>query len=322
MSDTNFNLLPELSIVLPTKDRHPILFKTVRSILDSIDGIRCELFIIDNSTISDIQLPTELQGPFIQVLKNPGNRNSVFASRNYGASIARAKLLLFIDDDIIVNEKAIRFTIEHHANQEKTATNVAWTYPPDLINLMQKNAFGRYLIHAGFTSMRELYGLKRWKENTVFESGEVASFFLGIPKKLFDDTGGYEERHLHEGTDISLINNLHKNNVKMHINSSVIVYHNEEDRIDMHNWLERKKRVGEIHAYAEKIGEQKAHEMHYSSFRCIILPFIWSFRWLFLFLSGSLFSRMKFLDKFTFKLISALNEAYMYRGYSQGRKNQ
>src|SRR5574337_488774 len=170
----------QLSIILPTKDRHAILFRSLKSILGSTENIRCEILIIDNSTTSDIVLPGELQRDDIRMLKNPRNRNTVFSSRNYGDSIARAPLLLFIDDDIIVNPASILFVLDFHAKNPRTAANVSWTYPPELIAQMQHSLFGRFQVKSGITTMRELYGVDRWKENTVFESGEVASFFFSI----------------------------------------------------------------------------------------------------------------------------------------------
>lgn len=307
---------PELSIVLPTKDRHPILFKTLASILESTKNIPCEILIIDNSISSDIQLPENLKRHYVFIYKNPGNRNSVFASRNYGCSIATSDCLLFIDDDILVNEASIRFAMEFQKSNPRAASNVSWEYPPVLMEQMRKTFFGRFLIHSGFTTMRELYGVERWKDKSLFESGEVASFFLSVSRKLFLEIGAYEERHLHEGTDISLIENFRKNTIPMFIHAGITVYHNEEDRIEMKNWLGRKKRLGEISAHAVALGEKENHLMNYSSFKSALFRLIYFFRpLLFLFIRISP-QRMNFLDKFMFRLISALTGAYIHSGYS------
>lgn len=308
---------PELSIVLPTKDRHPILFKTLSSILDSTAEIRCEILIIDNSTSTDIQLPENLKRPYVFIYKNPGNRNSVFASRNYGCMMASCDCLIFIDDDILVNRESILFAMEFQKSNPRAASNVSWEYPPVLMNEMKKTFFGRFLIYSGFTTMRELYGVNRWKDKMLFESGEVASFFLSVSRKLFMDIGAYEERHLHEGTDISLIENFKKNSVPMFIHAGITVYHNEEDRIEMKNWLGRKKRLGEISAHAVALGEKENHIMHYSPMKRFLFRIIYAIRpLLFLFIRICPQS-MNFLDKFMFRLLSALTGAYIHSGYSK-----
>jgi glycosyltransferase involved in cell wall biosynthesis len=312
----------QLSIILPTKDRQPILFKTLRSILRATETISCEIFVIDNSSAPDIILPADLCRENVRILKNPHNRNSVFSSRNYGASLASSELLLFIDDDILVTPESIAFVLEFHRTNERKAANVSWQYPPELLEKMRNSIFGRFLIRSGFTTMRELYGVNRWKDGTVFESGEVASYFFSIPKNIFHEIGGYEGRHLHEGTDVSLIDSLRRNGVKMFINAKILVYHNEEDRVEIRNWLERKKRLGEISAFAVGLGDKSGHEMSYSATKSAVFRLLFSFRSLLLFFIAIAPQRSHFADKFMFRLISGLTGAYIYSGYqSQRSKN-
>ncbi len=306
----------DLSIILPTKDRIPILFKTLETLLTALKEINCEILIIDNSISSDIHLPQNLQRNFIILLKNPGNRNSVFASRNFGATIAKSEQLLFLDDDILVTPESLRFAMDFQKKNPQTASNVSWQYAPELLDKMKKSGFGRFLIHSGFTSMRELYGVNKWKENAIFESGEVASFFLCIQRKTFAETGGYEERHLHEGTDRSLIENLVKKGIKMYINSRLLVFHNEEDRLEIRNWMERKKRVGEIIANSNFIGDQAEKKLDYSPLKSVAFNMIYFLRSPIILFMKIFFFRIRVLDKFSFKLLSLLTGAYMQKGYS------
>lgn len=312
---------PVLSIVLPTKDRTPILFKTLESLVASTEGKSCEIFIIDNSTSADILLPENLQRANIRVLKNPRNRNSVFSSRNYGASLASGTILLFIDDDIIINPESIDWVIRFHSENQKAAANVNWQYPPWLLEQMQKNVFGRFLIRSGFTTMRELYGVHRWKENTLFESGEVASFFFSLRKETFDAMGGYEEKHLHEGTDIPLIESLRNANVPMYIHAGITVFHNEEDRVEPVNWLKRKMRMGEVSAMAVKMGKRDGHEFYYSGTKSFLLSCAWNLRGVLFFFIRAFPGSWRFADPFLFKLLSGLTGAYIHKGYKTGMKN-
>ena len=311
------NTFPALSIILPTKDRMPILLKTLDSLLNATKSVNCEIYIIDNSTISDIELPEHLKRPFLQVMKNPRDRNSVFSSRNYGASLARAPILLFLDDDIITNAESIEWVVRFHSEHEKAAANVSWKYPPWLLERMQSQSFGRFLIGAGFTTMRELYGADRWKEGVLFESGEVASFFFSVRRSTFEAMGGYEERHLHEGTDIPLIESLQQLNVPMYIHAGITVFHNEEDRIEPASWLERKKRMGEVSARAVRMNKRTGHEFSYSAIKSTLLSLMWVLRKPLLFvvrkngfyiLPGGMMRA----------IISGLTGAYIRKGYKEG----
>lgn len=310
----------DLSIILPTKDRQAILFKTLKILLQSTSAIKVEILIIDNSTTADIQLPEALQSKLVKIFKNPGNRGSVFSSRNYGASLAKSEQLLFLDDDILVTTESLRFAIDFQKQNPRTASNVSWQYPPELLGKMQETVFGRFLVHWGYTTMRELYGVERWKEKTVFESGQVASFFLCIQKKTFLEIGGYEERHLHEGSDLSLIENLSRNGIKMYINSQLLIFHNEEDRMEIRNWLERKKRVGAIVANSNAIGEHAEKKLLYTPLKSFLFRIAYLFRSLIIFFTGKFFPRSKIFDKFRFPFISLLTGAYLHRGYTEEQR--
>ena len=89
----------ELTIIIPTKDRGNIFFRTLDSILKSSSHLKVEILVINNSLI-----PVNIQNKpaNVFVFDNPFDKNSVFSSRNYGASIAKSPILLFIDDDILV----------------------------------------------------------------------------------------------------------------------------------------------------------------------------------------------------------------------------
>ena len=114
----------DLSIILPTKDRQSILFKTLKTLLESTSEINCEILIIDNSTANDIHLPEALQSKLVKIFKNPGNRTSVFSSRNYGASLAQSDQLLFLDDDILITNESLRFAIEFQKQNWDTNINI------------------------------------------------------------------------------------------------------------------------------------------------------------------------------------------------------
>ncbi len=310
----------DLSIVLPTKNRTPILLKTLDALLKATAQISCEIFIIDNApddqiiNTQHITLPTH-----VQILKNPGNRNSVFASRNYGASLTQSELLLFIDDDIICNQSSIDFVIDYHKNNKNKALNVHWTYPPKTLEQMRQTFFGRFLIQGRFSRMQDLFDAHIWQENSTFESNEVASYFLSVHKKDFNKVKGYNADLLHEGTDLDIIYRFRNAGIQMFINTTEIVYHNEEDRLDTYLWLKRKERLGEITAHAQEKLQGDSESFRYSFIKHILFNAIFALHKPILACIKILPGNLRLLDRFIFKIYHMLTGAFMHHGYM--RKN-
>jgi GT2 family glycosyltransferase len=301
--------MPELSIIIPTKDRGDIFRRTYQQVLECSVHLDVEILIINNS-LNPIVIPGQPLNVFVR--DNPNNKNSVFSSRNYGASIARSPILLFLDDDILVTKESLEYVVKFHSGHISSCLNVNWVYPPELMEKVRKTVFGRYLIKHGFAAMKTLYGEGNWDDNKPFISHSLASFFFSIRKDDFKKIGGYDERHLHEGTDIDISNRLNKNAIKIWINPLVMVYHNETDRTEILNWMERKKRLGEIHGHSRNMPEI-THQLHYSFIKRIGFRLVYSIQ-SFLLRVIKQFDNLK-LDSIGFFLIDALLGANMCNGY-------
>ena len=301
--------MPELTIIIPTKDRGGIFFKTLNQIVESSSQHDVEILVINNSAVP---LRIENKPANVFIYDNPNDKNSVFSSRNYGASIAKSPILLFVDDDILVSRNAIDYAITFHSQNSKACLNVNWEYPPELIEKIKDTVFGNYIIKSGFSSMRNLYKGKEWKDDKPFVSMKIASFFFGIMKCDFDKIGGYNEKHLYEGTDVDLSKNLNNNRITIWINPLIMVYHNEEDRVDIVNWLERKRRLGAILRNSVILGD-KTQALHYPLFKRTFYGIIY-------YMQPMILSIIKMLDRWKigiggYKLVDLLLGVNMCNGY-------
>jgi GT2 family glycosyltransferase len=301
--------MPELSIIIPTKNRDSIFRKTYERVVECSSHLDVEILIINNSLIP-VVIPSKPANVF--VYDNPNNKNSVFSSRNYGGSMARSPLLLFVDDDILITKESLEYAIKFQSEHTSACLNLNWVYPSELMDKVKKTVFGRYLIRHGFTAMKSLYRDSHWRDDRPFISPTLASFFFCIRKVDFEKIGGYDERHLHEGTDIDISNRLNNNGIEIWINPRIMVFHNEEDRTEIANWLERKKRLGEIHGHSKNMPEI-THQLHYSLIKRIGFAFVYSMQPLLLIII-KLFNGIK-LDSIGFFLIDALLGANMCHGY-------
>jgi len=147
-----------------------------------------------------------LNVPYLKILKNPGNRNSVFSSRNYGASIANSDQLLFLDDDILITPESIQFAIDFQKQIRKPLQ--MWAGNIRLNCLIKWNIL--FLEDFSFQpAIQQCANCSALIMGTEYNfwikrSGQLFSLHS---EKTFTEAGGYEERHLHEGTDWSLIRN-------------------------------------------------------------------------------------------------------------------
>jgi GT2 family glycosyltransferase len=180
---------------------------------------------------------------------------------------------------------------------------------------MEKIIFGRYVIKNGFSRMRDLMDTEKWKPNTLFNSGEVASYCFSIENKDFKKIGGYEESHLHEGTDEDLVKRLKDSGINMYIDTTTTVFHNESDRLSIWNWMARKERYGEISAFAKRNYKLGNSEIQYTVSKKIIFQFIYGIRKPLVFILRLFPQNFEKLDFVFFKIIDLLLGAHICHGY-------
>lgn len=89
---------PEVSIVLPTHNRHALLTQTLRSVIWQV-GVDLEIIVVDDgSTDGTSEVVRGIDDDRIRVLGNPVPLG-VSAARNRGISEARGEWVAFLDDD-------------------------------------------------------------------------------------------------------------------------------------------------------------------------------------------------------------------------------
>lgn len=99
----------DISVIIPTKDRPDALFKCISSILNQ-KVLPDEVLIVDDANlpqefVSAIAKKTKAIGIQFQYIKKdiPG----LSMSRNIGASKARSSVVLFLDDDVVLDREYV-----------------------------------------------------------------------------------------------------------------------------------------------------------------------------------------------------------------------
>lgn len=241
-----------LSIIIPTKDRGEVFLKTLEAAYESIKNISAEIIVVNDSKTKEPSIEKQYSDK-IKLFNNP--KNGVASARNYGAGLAKGKWLLFLDDDMLMSENNIRSYMRHANREDKFCVNMEWVYPPELIHQIEKNAFGRFLIKYGFTTMRGWNNYPDWATNSVIEVKSVASPNLFLSKQHFFETQGYDETFPFAGfEDYAFSKRLETQEFNMYVDTTSVMYHNEADRIEPKEWFRRKERGGETRRVAVNQG--------------------------------------------------------------------
>ena len=300
-----------LTIIIPTKDRGDVFCKTLKAAFNAIENITAEIIIINDSKTNTPKILPEYYNK-INLINNP--KSGVASARNLGALNSKYSNLLFLDDDILISKENIADLIDNINKYPNSAINFNWLYPIELTNKIEKTKFGRYLIENGFTSLKGWGKNLKWEGKTVFESDLVSSYFLSITKENFNLIGGYNESFPHAGAeDYEFATRLKKSKIKGLCNPTCTVWHNEEDRVEMIPWLQRKERSAETRKIAASLGHESM-SINASRNKVKLILFLFKIKIVFMFCL-KLIPNVKALDMFSFKIINYLLAMYLYKGF-------
>ncbi len=304
----------DVSIIIPTYNRNNLLYKHLAIAYAELKGLDYEIIVINDSKTNTVEIPTEWSDK-ITLLNNP--KQGVASARNLGASIARSGHLLFVDDDMIINRKAVERAITYLKESPDTCLNIDWVYPPELRAKLDSYQFGRYLEHYDFTTLRGWLGKDfEWKENQVTRVGAAASYFLAMTKASFEKSGKYDENFPFSGfEDHDFAVRLQRAGIETDLDTTVMVWHNEEDRVAVEGWMQRKYRGGQTKRVAVEMGHQDL-AINYHNLKGNIyfimskLDFI--FNWLL-----KIIPNKKVFDPLYFRIVNTLLGINLYKGYTK-----
>jgi|694.fasta_scaffold62573_5 glycosyltransferase involved in cell wall biosynthesis len=302
-----------LSIIVPTFKRGLIAHQCIQSILDA-DIDNCELIIINDDNENEFKFESTSYSSINYTINN-NPKSGVASARNYGASIAKGNLLLFIDDDMIVSKKSIIEVIDYLGKNANAIYNANWTYSDETIQILNQTCFGRFLISIGFHHLKGWNNNPTdWLNNRFYISEGCTSQFIGIKNSVFKSVGGYNENFPLAGfEDFDFAQRLAKIGAVFTIDTTSSIVHNELDKLDPESWLERKYRGGLTQRVAVDMGYENLSRQD-SKFKRFFFNQIFRCRKQILFFLG-LIDNMPILDYVYKTIFSALIGAFLSTGY-------
>jgi len=289
------------------------LQRSLEALVKALEGIDAEVLVVNDSAnrLRGLQANEK-----ISIIQNRGK--GAATARNFGASLAKGSLLLFLDDDIIVQPRSIYRLFELHAAHPRSAFNFFWYFPEDLTRELPRTSFGRYLLHYKINSQVSRLIDKDVVGKELVSDYGVSSYFFSIERDLFLETGGYDESIPHAGVeDIILSKKLRRLGIPMFLSVKDVVYHNESDRLDLWQVMERYRRASVTMNAAVRSGHGE-FERKFSVFKklgySVFLPFRKP-----VYRLSRLVPNLPVLDPLYFKWVNLLLGLSSYQGYRESK---
>jgi GT2 family glycosyltransferase len=177
-----------VSVIIPTHTRSQALRKTLESLShQTFPKQYFEVLVVSDRFGGSVkELTQDFQAPFaFEIHLQPGNGPSI--RRNYGAARARGELLIFLDDDIVVEPQLIEAHVAAH--REGASKAVVGYFPP--LKTGRQDFFRLHLKDWWESSFQEMRDpAHRYKYNDLFSGN------FSLPAALFRQLGGFDTRYV------------------------------------------------------------------------------------------------------------------------------
>jgi GT2 family glycosyltransferase len=190
MNDADQPTTPHFSIIVPTYRRPDALEVTLQS-LDSLEYPRDRLEVIVVDDGSGDETPGVVARHDRAMFVQQANRGAA-AARNHGARLASGEFLLFVDDDIIVEQSHLTRHLAVHQRHPEALVNGEWEFAPATLDALRSSPFGRYRL-----ALEDQFRLTTPAETLpdgCLRCETIPSQDLSVRSELFWRIGGFDEQ--------------------------------------------------------------------------------------------------------------------------------
>ena len=187
--------LPSVSVVIPTFRRPAALRRTLNSLSAvSYAGVY-EIIVVDDgsedSTANTIE-SVQREKPHLRLRFCRQENSGVARARNHGAQVAEGEVLIFLDDDMLVEPDHLDRHVEHLVSPDaRCIVNGAWEFATEVQRELERSSFGRFRLWLE-TWIKSGIEMKPLDANLRTPS-MLTACNLGIHRKDFLGLGGFDE---------------------------------------------------------------------------------------------------------------------------------
>lgn len=233
---------PSFSIVVPTFRRPEALRRTLASLLAlDYERSRYEVIVVDDGADDvTVEILGEFQDQSVELSLEVQAHHGAARARNRGARRAQGDLLLFVDDDIVVEPDHLR---RHRMSRDRhgdVLVNGAWEFTPEVLLALRSTPFGRFRIDLERRFQNEAAG-ERLSDGCV-EMALLGSWDLALRRELFWEIGGFDEQFPVAGAedqDFSL--RARAAGCRLLLDTGIRCRHND-DRLSLRSYCAREER--------------------------------------------------------------------------------
>lgn len=178
----------KISIVIPTINRYTDLLNTIR-FLQNQDFSEFEILIIDQTEIRDDKVLEEVT-KFESVRYFFYDGKSASAARNIGLREAKAEVVLFLDDDVIIEE--VNFLHKHYRHYQDKSIHGVIGCPLEM-QFDQKPRYSRHWMSTRNYEVGWLYFPSNYGCSTFANVGRSNN--LSVRKSSAIEVGGMDENY-------------------------------------------------------------------------------------------------------------------------------
>jgi GT2 family glycosyltransferase len=179
------------SVIVPTYNRPLALARTLAALRAlEVDADSPEIVVVDTGAPANgsEQIARESAATYTHRADE-----GVAAARNHGATLAAGELLLFVDDDIVVEPSNLSRHLAIHEEHERCMASGHWEFDPELRRALEQTPLGRFRL-----AYEDLYNKPAGVDGAV-RSGRVhprslAASNLSVRADVFRSLGGFDER--------------------------------------------------------------------------------------------------------------------------------
>ena len=191
-----------VSVVVPTYRRPHTLQETVRALL-MMDYPRdsYRVIVVDDAGEAEAADAVAALGAGERVQMLSQHRLGAATARNAGARAAEGELLLFCDDDFLVEPSHLRVHAATHERHPRAVVGSDWWYSPSSLAAFEATPFGRYRVQLerGFQAGRA--ASERHLEANCYETPTLGAADMSIRRDVFWEVGGFDETFPYAGAE-------------------------------------------------------------------------------------------------------------------------
>ena len=139
---------PTFSIVVPTFRRPDALGETLAAVLRlDYRTDRYQVIVVDDGADDETAaIVQRFRGHGVELMLEAQEHRGAARARNRGARLAAGEMLLFCDDDMILDPSYLRLQVSARERHGDAVISGAWRFSPAVMEALRRSPFGRYRI--------------------------------------------------------------------------------------------------------------------------------------------------------------------------------